>query len=175
MAHDNLLPITDLTHLYGVPVILYDQVGCGASTRLREKPIEFFTNDLFVDELQNLLAYFGIAECFDLIGHSWGAALAAEFIIRRQPNGIRRLVLQNGLASAQLRNNAIARLRSHLPDDVQDNLRYSEAGGNTNSKEYKEASMFYYRRHACRVHPFPKEVAYALQLVKEDPTVLNAM
>ncbi|KAF8961660.1 hypothetical protein BDZ97DRAFT_1921147 [Flammula alnicola] len=42
----------------------------GKSTHLREQPPEFWTIDLFIDELVNLLNYFSIQDGFDLVGHS---------------------------------------------------------------------------------------------------------
>jgi pimeloyl-ACP methyl ester carboxylesterase len=66
-------------------IIFYDQMGNGQSTHLRLKEPTFWTIDLFIDELVNLLSYFRIGDSFDLLGHSWGGILAAEFIIRRQP------------------------------------------------------------------------------------------
>ncbi|EEB87993.1 hypothetical protein MPER_14430, partial [Moniliophthora perniciosa FA553] len=37
-----------------------------------DSPAEFWTVDLYNDELDNLLKYLGIRENFDLLGHSWG-------------------------------------------------------------------------------------------------------
>lgn len=47
----------------------YDQIG--TDTR-RDASKEFWTPGLFMDELDNLLSYLGISECFDLVGQSWG-------------------------------------------------------------------------------------------------------
>lgn len=45
---------------YGVPVIMYDQMGCGESTRFRDRVLdaEFWTTELFVEELAHLIEYF---------------------------------------------------------------------------------------------------------------------
>ena len=43
LVHDYLAPFSDLTASAGVPVVLYDQLGNGLSTHLREKPPAFWT------------------------------------------------------------------------------------------------------------------------------------
>ena len=46
-----------LLALAGRAVIQYDQLGCGRSTHLRQKPKDFWTVQLFVDELDNLVKH----------------------------------------------------------------------------------------------------------------------
>ncbi|KAJ7484282.1 proline-specific peptidase [Mycena latifolia] len=176
ISHDYLLPLSDLvSRSPPAAVIFYDQLGNGRSTRLPSKDPSFWTIDLFIAELENLLAFFGVTGCFNILGHSWGGTLASEFIVRRQPRGLRRLVLANALASAKLRNEAIARIRPGLPEDVQASLKQHEAAGTTKSAEYKAAMMVFYAKHACRLQPFPPEFLYSIGLADEDPMVLDAM
>lgn len=59
-------------HHFSIPVIFYDQLGNGESTHLPDAPKDFWKPELWVDELNNLLAHLGIADDFDLIGNSWG-------------------------------------------------------------------------------------------------------
>lgn len=64
-------PLTDLTVKYSIPIIQYDQVGCGRSTHLREKAdagIEFWNDSLFVSELESLISYLKLTT-YDLLGH----------------------------------------------------------------------------------------------------------
>lgn len=75
MSHDYLVPLADLSNTR--PIILYDQIGNARSTRFPDKPQSFWTIDLFIDELVNLLAHFGVQEEFYLLGHSWGGILAS--------------------------------------------------------------------------------------------------
>ena len=100
MAHDYLTPIGDLQT--SRPVVFYDQLCSNRSTHLPNKPKSFWTIDLFVDELVNLTNHLGISSRFDILGHSWGGILASEFVIRRQPSGLRKLVLVGSLASMEL-------------------------------------------------------------------------
>ncbi|KAF9464584.1 proline-specific peptidase [Collybia nuda] len=175
ITHDVLVPLGDLaSNSPSTAIILYDQLGSGLSTHLKSKDVSFWTIDLFIDELENILSFFKI-DRYNIIGHSWGATLAAEFVIRRQPKGLKRLVLQNCLASAKLRNKAMAELRAALPEDVQATLKKNEEAGTTKTAEYRAAMMVFWERHACRIHPFPPEVAHSMSEPERDPTVLDAM
>lgn len=80
---------------------MYDQLGCGRSTHLREKMGDesFWTIDLFLSELDNLLAHLKIEE-YDLLGQSWGGILANEHAAH-QPKGLKKLILANTPASSK--------------------------------------------------------------------------
>jgi len=169
-SHDYMLPLTDLAaRSTPTPVILYDQIGTARSTHLPSKPAAFWTVELFVAELENVLTHFGIADSFDLHGHSWGAMLAAEYIVRRQPKGLRRLVLSNCPASASLRNNARAKLVLTLPEDVQHTITSHEKDGSTSAPEYRMAMRVFYGTFACKLNPMPDKVIYSLSQ-SEDST-----
>lgn len=73
MTHHYLTPHANLTEMYGIPVIFYDQIGCGFSTHLPEKAMDqtFWTEDLFITELENLIAHLKLEE-YDVLGSSWG-------------------------------------------------------------------------------------------------------
>jgi pimeloyl-ACP methyl ester carboxylesterase len=55
---------------HGIPVIMYDQLGCGNSTHLQEKNGDgtFWTISLFLSELDNLLRHLGIQDEYYLLG-----------------------------------------------------------------------------------------------------------
>ena len=72
LSYDYMAPLADLASPpWNIPVVFYDQLGNGNSTHLREKPKDFWTPQLFMDELDNLVAKLGIAEKYDLLGHSY--------------------------------------------------------------------------------------------------------
>ena len=54
-SHDYLLPLTDLAR-GGRALILYDQLGSGNSSHIHGRGSDFWTIELFVSELRNLLA-----------------------------------------------------------------------------------------------------------------------
>lgn len=114
-----MLSMADLAEPpHGIPVVLYDQVGCGGSTQIPEKAgdVEFWTVQLFVDEFHNLIKHLGI-EKYDILGHSWGSMLGQEIAVR-QPVGLRRLILSSGLSSMKLWEEATRKLLETLPTDV---------------------------------------------------------
>ena len=81
IPHIGLIRHDELYRSFSIPVVWYDQIGCGQSTHLAHKPQEFWTFELFMDELENLLNHLGIAGSFDVLGHSWGGILAAQWAV----------------------------------------------------------------------------------------------
>jgi len=118
MTHLSLKPLVLLAD-EGHPVILYDQAGCGASSRdAAERPEEdtpwLLTVDYYVEELYALLASLGLGgergersqrpgarEGYYVYGLSWGAMLAQEFAVTK-PSGLRGLILSGALADGAL-------------------------------------------------------------------------
>lgn len=64
-----------------VPVVLYDQIGGGASSHRPDAPTEFWVPELFMDELDNLIEALGIHDNFDLLGHSWGGVWLSDYTL----------------------------------------------------------------------------------------------
>ncbi len=173
VAHDYLLALEALAAT-GRPVIFYDQLGCGNSTHLPEKGEDFWTVELFLDELDNLLGHLGIAERYHLLGQSWGGMLAAEHATR-QPAGLRSLVLSNSPASMELWMSEARRLRDALPPEQGAALDRHEEAGTIESEEYLAATQYFYDRHVCRVIPNPPELLASMEKVNLDPTVYHTM
>ncbi|KAJ7902800.1 Alpha/Beta hydrolase protein [Mycena olivaceomarginata] len=135
MAHDYLIPLGDLFATQ--PIILYDQIGNARSTHFSDppKPATFWTIDLFVDELENLVKFFGLEKRgYYLLGHSWGGILAAEFEVRH-PYGLKGIVLSDFLADMGLWGKSNMELMSKFPAHVQEGLK----GGFSDLKKYREA------------------------------------
>jgi L-proline amide hydrolase len=172
-AHDYLEPLAVLAETAGRPCVLYDQLGCGLSQHLPEAPSGFWTVELFRRELDELLAHLGIAGRYHVLGQSWGGMLGMEHALEHGP-GLRSLVIANSPASMKLWISETGRLRSQLPDDVQQTLTRHEQAGSTGSEEYKAAVLEFYRRHLCRV-PFPDGLERSLAQIDEDPTVYETM
>lgn len=109
-GHEYLAPLADLYQPYGIPTLLYDQLGCGRSTHLREKmgDTEFWTFDLFIKELDNLIDHLKIRKRgFFLLGQSWGGVLGATYAMRGG-EGLKKLVISSGPASIPLYGELIA-------------------------------------------------------------------
>ena len=164
-------PLAALHERYGIPVLLYDQIGCGASTHLRNTKgdTRFWTMELFLAELDNVREYLEI-ETFDLLGHSDGGIIAVSYTLT-QPRGLRKLIISSSPASDTLRVQAHARRRAELPQDLQDTMIACEKEGRLNSPEYQSAGLEFARRYLCRMDPWPPEIQETMALMEEDDTV----
>jgi len=171
-THDYLLSLADLAG--GRAVVHYDQLGNGRSTHYPDRGADFWTVDLFVRELQNLVDALGIADRHHVLGQSWGGFLAQEYALT-QPPGLCALVLANTAASFPDFVTEANRLRALLPPEVEETLRRHEEAGTTDDPEYAAACEVFYRSHVCRLDPWPDEVVEAFAWIERDPTVYHTM
>jgi len=171
-THDYLLSLTDLAR-DGRAVVFYDQLGNGRSSHFPERGAEFWTVDLFVRELHNLVRALGIGD-HHVLGQSWGGFLAQEYAFTH-PAGLRSIVLADTAASFPRFVEEANRLRAELPPEVEATLRNHEEAGTTSDPEYEQACLVFYARHLCRLDPWPPEVVAAFEWLEQDPTVYHTM
>jgi L-proline amide hydrolase len=172
-AHDYCEPIADLSR-FGRACVLYDQLGCGRSELLPDARAEFWTPQLFKDELVELTRHLGIAERYAVVGQSWGGMLAMEHALDH-PSGLRGMVVADSPASIPLWVAEANRLREDLPRDVQETLTRHEEAGTTEDPEYESAMAVFYERHVCRVVPNPDCVRRTFAQIAANPTVYHTM
>jgi proline iminopeptidase len=134
-------------------VVVYDQLGCGASDRPDDPSL--WVADRFVRELETLRAHLGLSG-FDLYGHSWGGMLATDYALAHQER-LRSLVLASTIADGPLLQRELARLLEAFPHEVKETLRRHEEAGTTGSEEYWQAILAVYRVHLIRRDPWPPE------------------
>ena len=170
-THDYLLSLVDLAD--DRAVVHYDQLGGGRSTHYPDRGAEFWTPELFVRELKNLVDALGISGRHHVLGQSWGGFLAEEYAFT-QPPGMRALVLADTAASWADFAAEAGKLREQLPAEVQATLAKHEEAGSYDDPEYMEACLVFYGRHVCRI-PWPPEVAKTFELLEQDPTVYRTM
>ena len=177
-GHEYLLSFAELWPQYGLPVVLYDQIGCGASTHLPQTAgdKDFWQESLFVAELDNLIDHLKLRDGpgFHLFGQSWGGLLGVAFAAR-QPRGLQRLVLASGLASMNLSEKSIQLCRSELPIDVQEVLNKCVQEADYKSQAYREAMTIFQKMFVCRADPLPEELMLSLKHLGEDQTVYGTM
>jgi L-proline amide hydrolase len=172
MGHNYLLPLSALTTTYSIPLILYDQIGCGNSTHLPDEPSSFWTDAVFVAELFNLVEKLGL-KSYDILGSSWGGMIASRFASKK-PAGLRRLIISNSFADIKLRYKASDELRRALPAEIQAVFQKHEEAGTTSSPEYQAAFREYNKRHQCTV-PEPPELTASINVLLSDLTVVKAL
>jgi len=172
-THDYLQSLTDLARA-GRAVIHYDQIGNGRSSHFPDRGADFWTVELFVHELHNLVEWLGIGERHHVLGSSWGGFLAQEYALTH-PQGLRSLVLADTAASFPDFVAEANRLRTELPPEVEATLRLHEEAGTTDSPDYARACRVFYDRHVCRLDPWPQSVSDSFAWIDRDPTVYHTM
>ena len=165
---DYLWPLAELGDRQ---VIFYDQLGCGRSDHVDDASL--WVLDTFVSELSAVRSALGL-ERVHLLGQSWGGMLALEHVLSGAP-GITSLTLASTLASVEDWVAAVSAQRAALPDDVRTVLEVNEAAGTTQSQEYADAVLAFYREHVCRIWPFPEPVAKSFENIEADPTIYTTM
>lgn len=147
--HDYIEPLGDLADRR--PVIFYDQLGCGHSDRPDDPSL--WTVERFVEELMTVRSALGL-ERMHLFGSSWGGMLALQYAVEMHP-ALQSLILAAGPASVATWIEHVNRLRADLPDDVRDTLDQHERSGYYACPEFVGAVAAFYRRHLCRMNPWP--------------------
>jgi proline-specific peptidase len=168
--HDYLEPLETIAAT-GRRVIFYDQSGCGNSDHPPHPSM--WTVPLFVEELGVIRRALGL-ERVHILGQSWGGMLAMEYALT-QPAGLASLILADSLASMPQWIAEINRLRAELPSDVQATLLKHETAGTTDDPAYQEGMMVFYRRHICRLDPWPDPLIRALEKFMQNPEVYSTM
>src|SRR5215472_2942023 len=170
VPHDYLEPLEALA-AGGRRVVLYDQLGCGNSDRPHDPAL--WSVDLFLDELATVRRALELDDVH-LLGHSWGGMLALEHVLGGA-RGVASVVLASAPASMTQWAAEALRLRSELPAEVEAQLAAHESAGTTGDGAYVEAAMHYYRRHLCRLDPWPACLERALTSTLEDGEFFTAM
>jgi proline iminopeptidase len=156
-THDYLLCFADLV-ARGYRVVFYDQLGCGRSELAHEE--SEYTVDRDVEDLDEFRRALGI-ERMHLLGSSYGGALAIAYALAH-PEPIRTLTVASGLASIPLAVREMDRLCRELPPPFPAYIERHGARGEYQHPEYLAAVGLFYRRHLCRLSPWPAEVTYTL-------------
>jgi L-proline amide hydrolase len=172
-GHNYCEPIAEVLAQTGRAAVLYDQIGCGNSTHLPDKPKEFWTPELFMEELVLLTEHLGISNKYDIVGQSWGGMLGMQFAITK-PKGLNAMVIADSPASMEVWVSEANKLRKELPPEVEATLLKHEAAETTEDPEYVAAVDVFYSRHLCRI-PQPPYVLASFEQLAADPTVYHTM
>ena len=134
----------------GRAVVVYDQVGCGRSSR---PPVDQLGLEVFIEELVNLREHLHL-DRIHLLGTSWGGMLAIEYALS-QPRGLAGLVLSSTLASVDSWADEARRLRDEMPDRYRRVLAGDKQPAGTDIS-LEEAEIEFDRRHICRLEDAPE-------------------
>ena len=148
-AHNYLTPLEDLADRRRV--IFWDQLGCGRSDSPNDPSL--WTMERSLQEVDAVREHLGL-ERHHLFGNSWGGMLAQQYVIDRQPD-LPSMVVSNSLASMPRLGEDTARLKSELPQEVQDTIDYHEDNELYACPEYQGAIAIWYQTYICRMQPWP--------------------
>jgi proline iminopeptidase len=133
-------------------VVLYDQLGCGASEAPDDPSL--WTLERFVREVEQVRSALDLGR-IDLLGHSFGGVLAQEWALAH-PDELRTLTLASTFCSIAQVRDELRRLAASLPDGRGEPLLAGpDAPGNA------EAHREFSRLHLCRI-PYPEPVREAI-------------
>jgi proline-specific peptidase len=142
-THHYFAPLERLAD--GRTVVLYDQIGCGASDR----PTDLrWSVDVFREEVAAVRDQLGL-DRIHLLGTSWGGMLALEHVLSGA-QGIVSLILSSTLASIDEWVAEQKRLLDDLPAEVRAVLDRHDQAGTYADPEYEEAMQVYFDRHFYR-------------------------
>ncbi len=167
-AHDYLESLDALAD-NGRAVIYYDQLGCGKSPT--PSMPDFWSAELWEEELDVVRAALGLGQVH-ILGQSWGGMLAMQYATH-QPKGVKSMVIASSPASIPLWVKEANRLRSYLPEEMQNALIQADEDGDYSRPEVVAASDEYYARHVCRLSPYPDFVARSFDQMGEPYMVMQ--
>ncbi len=152
MAHDYLDSLVALSDRRAV--VFYDQLGCGQSDRPDDPSL--WTIERSVAEVAAVCHALGLGR-MHLFGNSWGGWLAMQYALDRRP-ALASLTISSSPPSVPRVVDEMAVLRRQLPADVEAVITDHEYRGVFNCPEYTAAIMVFYKRHLCRLTPWPPSV-----------------
>ena len=162
-GHDYLDPLATLAS--DRPVVFFDQLGCGKSDQPDNR--ELWRIARFVEEVSAVRSALGL-ERIHLFGQSWGGWLAIEYMLSKPP-GVVSLILASTSASTPQFVSEVENLRSALPAGMQESMRRCEATGDFGNPECEAAVMEFYKRHLCRLDPWPEPLMRTVENITDNP------
>jgi proline-specific peptidase len=162
-GHDYLEPLEALAA--NRPVVFYDQLGCGKSDQPDDRSL--WRMERFVAEVSTVREALGL-EQIHLLGHSWGGWLAIEYLLTH-PAGIVSAVLASTSASIPQFVAEASRLKAALPAAVYETMQRYEAAGDLHHPDYEAAVLEFYRRHVCRLDPWPDPLMRTIGNLDSNP------
>ena len=156
-THENFFEVLKLSK--DREVIVYDQIGCGRSSRIAGK---HWTLKTFVEELNDLRKALGY-ETIDLLGHSWGTMLAAEYYFT-YPKHVRAVIFSSPCLDARAWSADAQRLLKQMPALHQRTVARALKTKKFEGKSFTAANEAYYDNFVRRFVPKGKKKPYSSKL-----------
>jgi proline iminopeptidase len=133
------------------PVVMYDQLGSGNSDRMTN-----FERDgvlsRFVSEVAAIRTELGLEE-LHLVGHSWGAAVALEYLLTGDAAGVRSVTFVGPLISTSRWIQDANTLVGMLPAETQQAVTTATASGKFDTPEFDAANQVFMAQFLSRRMP----------------------
>ncbi|MGY3715804.1 alpha/beta fold hydrolase [Sutcliffiella cohnii] len=146
------LSFKTLTPLFSLaetrPVIGYDQLGSGRSTR--SERFSSLTIKDFVEQFKTLVTQLNITE-FHLLGHSWGTILGVNIALQ-YPKKTKSLILHSGIANWKVCLEEREKFaKEHFPDELKQVIKKMNEGLKPSPEEMEHFTYEYNKLFYCRV------------------------
>ncbi|TWT00499.1 proline iminopeptidase-family hydrolase [Planomicrobium sp. CPCC 101079] len=135
-------------------VIQYDQLGCGNSERPND--LSLWTVERYVEELGQVREALGLDEVH-ILGHSWGTMLASSYLLTK-PAGVQSIIFSGPALRSRMWEQDQRTYLKQFPQKMQDIIEHHEREETTEAKEYQDAMYTFYKRHVCRLDPWPADM-----------------
>ncbi len=142
----------------GYRVVTYDQLGCGASDKPKDKSLWTITR--YVEEVESVRRALGLGK-IHLLGHSWGGWLSIEYGIT-YPENLKTAILENTCGDMPHLVTELERHRSALGPETVAMMQRHEAEGTLDHPEYQAAITLLNYRHVCRLADWPASIHRSL-------------
>lgn len=133
------------------PVVTYDQLGSGNSDRMTDLKRDAVLSR-FVSEVTAIRRELALDE-LHLVGHSWGAAVALEYLLTGDAAGVRSVTFVGPLLSTSRWIQDANALVGMLPAETQQAVAAATASGRFDTPEFNAANEVFMAQFLSRRMP----------------------
>jgi proline iminopeptidase len=130
------------------PVVMYDQLGTGNSDRMTDLARDA-TLERFVAEVMEIRTRLGLAEVH-LVGHSWGATVALEYLLTAKPSGVKSVSFVGPLLSTPIWIEDAKALVESLPAESRDAINAAIGAGKFDTPAFESANKVFNQHFNAR-------------------------
>lgn len=153
------------------PIVMYDQLGSGNSDLMLDLDRDAVLSR-FVTEVVSVREKLGLTEVH-LVGHSWGATIALEYLLTAKPVGVRSLTFVGPLISTPVWIEDTKALINQLPVDAKNAIHAAFDSGNFATKEIDAANMAFSQEFGVRTAMTDEEWRERFPVCASTPTPFN--
>jgi len=132
------------------PVVLYDQVGSGYSSRIPTEQLDEFTDFArFLEEIDALRAELDLDE-LHLVGSSWGSAVALEYLLEGNAQGVLSVTFAGPYFSTERWIDDTDRLVASLSESSREAIAAAVESGDFETEAFQEANAEFMSNYGIR-------------------------